>query len=62
MDAVLFSGRGPLNWMTFLAGSGELMTERDRDSGPKVFHLSEKRNCSLSGLQLKEKKSKKTKK
>lgn len=28
MDAVLFSGLGP-RWLTFLAGSGELMTERN---------------------------------
>lgn len=41
MDAVLLSGLGP-RWPTFLAGSAALMTERDWDSNPKVFHLSKK--------------------
>lgn len=54
MGAVLFSRLGP-RWLTFLAGSRELTTQHDSGSNPKVFHLSEKRDCSLSGPQLKEK-------
>lgn len=55
MGAVLFSRLGP-RWLTFLAGSRELTTQRNSGSNPKVFHLSEKRDCSLSGPQLKKKK------
>lgn len=52
MDAVLFSGLGPC-WLTFLAGSAQLMTERDWDANPKVFHLFEKGIVPLSGPQSK---------